>query len=173
MLGRKGPLRRAKWRALASGAPFWTGPFLGVGIDSTKALWHVKRTGGCALWHSCENGSMSFSREQQSQVIGALGQKIGNNACPGCGQRSRQLIPDLFLLPAFHPMNPSNPLYGYKLGLQPPTNYLAGQTPVPVPTALPCVVVVCGNCGFTEFYNVHRLGLGAVLNVPDPGVPIG
>ena len=34
-------------------------------------------------------------------------------------------------------------------------------------------MVICMNCGFTEFYNVHVLGVAEFLNVPKPGVPLG
>jgi hypothetical protein len=50
------------------------------------------------------------------------------------------------------------------------TYYDAGMSQ---PKGMPCIAVVCGNCGYTEFYNVHALGVASLLGVPNPGVPIG
>jgi predicted nucleic-acid-binding Zn-ribbon protein len=38
---------------------------------------------------------------------------------------------------------------------------------------MPCIAVLCTNCGYMEFYNVHVLGIAGALGVPNPGVPIG
>jgi hypothetical protein len=114
----------------------------------------------------CENGSMPFSPEQQFKVIETLGQKLRTN-CPGCDQRRRQLMPDLVLFQIHQqPATLQGLAWGNRSTMPPPGSYFVSPT-------LPCVVVICENCGFTEFYNVHRLGIAGVLNVPDPGVPLG
>jgi len=111
---------------------------------------------------------MSFSQSQEQAVIKALTDKLAKN-CPACDKAQRQLMPDLMLFQ----LQPSAPKGTYRMlpgGISQLTMPPPGTVPV---AALPSVVVICGNCGFTEFYNVHRLGVSAALDIPDPGVPIG
>jgi hypothetical protein len=99
---------------------------------------------------------MAFTESQQAQIKDALGKKLAGG-CPICGQFARQLIPDLFAFPAQRPSSYQKP------SLQ--TLIATGQF---VPYSWPCILVACGNCGFSEFYNVHLLGLQNILNMPDP-----
>ena len=113
---------------------------------------------------------MSFSQDQEQAVIKALGEKLAKN-CPACDKAQRQLMPDLIIFT----LQSSPPRGTVRVGPGGRTTTITMPHPgtVSMSPSLPCIVVICGNCGFTEFYNVHRLGVAAALNVPDPGVPIG
>jgi hypothetical protein len=111
---------------------------------------------------------MSFSQQQEQTVIKALGEKLANN-CPACDKAQRELMPDLMLF-----LLQSTPPRGtIHTGARTTTITMPPPGTVSMSPSLPCVVVICGNCGFTEFYNVHRLGVAAALGVPEPGVAIG
>ena len=107
---------------------------------------------------------MPFNQNQESAVIKALGEKI-TQPCPACAKSMRQLIPDLYLFQLHTSIQ--KPVYRALEGarrsatMPPPGTITSGLT------ALPSVVVVCGNCGFTEFYNVHRLGVAVELGLPE------
>jgi hypothetical protein len=111
---------------------------------------------------------MPFTPEQQTQVAKALAAKI-KLACASCGENKRQLVPDLFMMV----MTPS-PLQLTHSGsaIQMSSNRMALTEANPMPAMLPCIVVICFNCGRTETYNAHILGLASDLNLPAPGVPI-
>lgn len=112
---------------------------------------------------------MPFNQNQEAVIIKALGDKI-TQPCPACDRIMRQLIPDLYLFQLHTTIQ--KPIFrttpgGQKSVIMPPPGTITSGI-----NALPSVVVVCGNCGFTEFYNVHRLGVAGVLGLPDPGVPL-
>jgi len=104
---------------------------------------------------------MAFTSEQQQKITDKLGVKIAQ-PCPGCGQNMRRLIPELVSLTTSPtPVQiPLNALY-WGRGKMPPPPFQ--------PSFLPCIVVLCMNCGFTELYNVHILGVADVLGIPPPG----
>jgi hypothetical protein len=132
---------------------------------------------------------MPFSKDQEEKITQALGTKI-TNPCPSCNLHQRQLLPDLVLFPLYS--GPAESVVNFfaniarakeraqekmppqlvnALKLQPPTPPSAPF--LPTSTALPSVVVICGNCGFTEFYNVHALGVTDVLGIYSKVVPHG
>lgn len=96
---------------------------------------------------------MPFTAIQQQKIISALDSKV-TLACASCGQSRRQLIPDL--LPIHLQGDSIKGLEAFRLG----------------PITLPSIAVVCGNCGRTEIYNVHALGVAADLGIPPPGSPV-
>ena len=126
---------------------------------------------------ACENGRMPFNTDQLAIIATALGGKV-KMPCPSCSQpNKRQLMPDMLLL-SFRP--DPNPIaqWGTPSWVGPASGrmnvpMMPGIPTGPVQFALPCVVTVCMNCGYTEMYNVHVLGIGKELGVPDPGVPLG
>jgi len=90
---------------------------------------------------------MSRTPYQLERIREALNQKI-LRPCPVCGQESTRTIYD-----DYHMLS---------LSVSPTTTQLAQNV-------IPCVVVVCSNCGFVELHNVHVLGLAEVLGIPKPG----
>jgi hypothetical protein len=121
---------------------------------------------------------MPFTAVQEAEVLKALGAKI-TQACPSCGQRNRQLVPDVFVFQAqalsqpkpTYSQNPSSwkgNLKGLPMGnptMPPPGSILYAS--------LPSVAVICMTCGVTEFYNVHVLNVAKVLGIPPPGELFG
>ena len=108
---------------------------------------------------------MPFTQQQQTAIIRALDAKL-STGCPGCSLRMREAMPNLALFPVF--TMPPPPRFGGLAGLGSPSS-LTFTPPPKQEGTMPCVVVVCRNCGFTEFYNVHILGLGQSLGLPSPG----
>ena len=119
----------------------------------------MRKVGVCVCF-----APMPFSEEQMKVVTDILNAKI-TPACPGCGQENRrQVMPEVFVIPGRTPQ----PLTATP-GLTPTPGTL---TPVMATVIMPCVVTVCTNCGYVEFYNVHTLGLAGVLGVAAPGQPL-
>ena len=94
----------------------------------------------------------------------------------------RQLLPDLVLFPlssgppapilkALNALSSSLRQSPNAMAMPPSAPLSAPFTPTS--TALPSVVVICGNCGYTEFYNVHTLGIADVLGIYSKVVPHG
>ena len=136
-----------------------------------------------AVWHPCDNGGMQFNTVQLAVIAKALGAKV-KMPCPSCTQpNKRQLMPDVLLL-SFRPQEDpaverwrtyneaASGSMRAAMAAQPP-RMLPGTPTGPVQFSLPCVVTTCMNCGYTEMYNVHVLGIGRELGLPDPGVPLG
>jgi len=113
---------------------------------------------------------MPFDPSQQNRIIETLNPKLVN-PCPVCAQKgTRQLQSDLTLITLSNPIQqpaqqPSK--WGLEKGLlgiyrvkemPPPGTVDLTSLPVP-PTVLPCVVLICMNCGHTELFNVHVLVL--------------
>ena len=78
---------------------------------------------------------MAFSPEQTKEIVEILNSKI--RGCQACGQQGswRLMFDALFV-----------PLRG---GVQ----------------SLPCVVLICQNCGNTQLHHVFTLGLGPLLGI--------
>jgi hypothetical protein len=128
---------------------------------------------------------MAFTKVQEDAITSALALKI-KGPCPICQIHKRQLMPDVMLL-SFQPERPIGQWSGLWGGPTPSNktnpNFPFPQTPMMPPPGtptggttqftVPCVLVVCMNCGHTEFYNAHVLGVAKALNIPDPGVPLG
>lgn len=109
---------------------------------------------------------MPFTQDQRNAVVRTLDQKI-KTSCPGCGERMREAMPNLALFPVFTVPGPST-----LAGLAAYQGIGGSPTFTPPPKqegTMPCVVVVCRNCGFTEFYNIHILGLSLILGIPAAG----
>src|SRR4051794_16290317 len=98
--------------------------------------------------------SPGFTSEQTQKIIEALNQKL-KGFCPGCSKhRTFQLMTDgIVYMPVTQP-----PLGG--LATLYPTNY---QLYPGLPNRnLPCVALICTNCGFLQFHSAVQLGLSAV-----------
>jgi hypothetical protein len=125
---------------------------------------------------------MAFTQSQKDAVGTALVNKV-KNPCPSCGKSMRQFLQDLYMFASAAPPQPvmNRQYYSGVAGQSPGPGQLTpawgsnsnAYWPDPEPAALPCICVVCMNCGFTEFYNVHVLGLAETLGLPKAGVPIG
>jgi len=124
---------------------------------------------------------MPFDSTQQAAVIKVLGEKI-TQPCPACNLFRRQLMPEMYVFPAFAPVkNPLDAYSDYAGTLRSLAEFPTKKMPPPgyarpsehAPPAMPCVSVICTNCGFTEFYNIHILGVADALKIPKPGVPLG
>jgi|SRR5579862_5249923 len=128
---------------------------------------------------------MPFTPEQDQAIGKALGEKV-KSPCPSCGQFRRSYLPDLVLFPLYAGPPPAVlRLFNTIAERKKATNVgemmqNLGQRSQPhsVPykptaTAVPSIVVVCGNCGFMEFYNVHALGVANALGIFSSVVPHG
>ena len=135
---------------------------------------------------------MPFTTDQQERITAALRDKL-KGPCPSCGQFMRQFFPELMVFfIAVTPPRHSAPNFFAKVGadtIKKPTSLrdLFSNTypdntkkqsldpPAPgTPTAaVPCIITTCMNCGFTEFYNVHVLGIADALGIPPGGGPFG
>lgn len=113
---------------------------------------------------------MALTDQQTTTLQQALNAKI-KTTCPVCGlAKTRQLVPDLVLLPFY--LMPQAPTYtsryhsarDYTMGTS--GNYNV-PFPLPEPTGLLCVAVICNNCGFTELHNVTMLGLDKQLGISE------
>ena len=92
--------------------------------------------------------AMSLTQEQVNIVTNTLLAK-GVASCPACHRsRTWSVVNDLVML-----------------HVQPPQTF--GSIIVGGPV-LPCVAIVCSNCGNTQFHNVFALGLANVLGVQQP-----
>src|ERR1700693_3364021 len=101
-----------------------------------------------------------FTSEQMAAITAALGPKI-IQPCPSCGQtQKRQVIGELFLFTSYLKPTPTIPPPPSLVGAPMPIGVpIFVPPPPPTPWTLPCVTTICNNCGFTEFYNVHKLGV--------------
>src|ERR1700735_3371807 len=92
-----------------------------------------------------------FTAEQQRQIIEALNRKI--RGCSACGLNSTWRLVTEGIINM--PVSPPLPFQAF-----PPTYY--GTFPS---QGLPCVGLICTNCGHFQFHSVIQLGLGHVLGV--------
>jgi len=89
---------------------------------------------------------MPFTPEQNKGILDALNQKV--LPCSACGQsKTWQLVHEG---PVMVPLANS--------AASPLTSL--GTGPV-----LPCVAVICSNCGNTQFHHILKLGLGPLLGI--------
>lgn len=96
---------------------------------------------------------MPFSEQQIEEVRKVLLPKI-IKPCPSCGQiNKRNVVPELWLVAGFD------------------LKKKHGQPPI-ADFFMPCVIILCSNCGYIEQYNVHVLGLAQVLDVPPANEPM-
>jgi hypothetical protein len=114
-----------------------------------------------------------FTQEQQRRIIEVLGQKLRH--CSGCGKlQTLQLVTDgIIYMPVTQPLTypdtyirsyPDSSAGSYALpAFAPPT--FQGRN-------LPCIALLCSNCGHLQFHSVLQLGLGAVLGVLPPTAPL-
>ena len=107
-----------------------------------------------------------FTLEQQQKIVQALSGKL--RACPACGKvRTWQLITDgVVNMPvgSVPYTNPYTPVQTY------PNAYAQMFSQ---PRSIPCIVLVCTNCGNLQFHHVLTLGLGPVLGITGPLVSTG
>jgi hypothetical protein len=119
---------------------------------------------------------VSLTKDQQDQVIKKIASTI-KKSCPSCDLLGkRQLVPEVYLVNAMI-TNPPPPTPRPHPGMTLAEAARLSASPPPAliqyPNVMPCVSTICSNCGYVEFYNVHRLGLAEALTIPPPGVPIG
>jgi predicted nucleic-acid-binding Zn-ribbon protein len=88
---------------------------------------------------------MALTQDQLNAIQAKLAEK-GVSSCPSCRRTSTwSIVPDL----ATVRLQPPESIADFMVG---------GQV-------LPCVVIVCHNCGNTELHNVFALGLSDILDV--------
>jgi hypothetical protein len=92
---------------------------------------------------------MPFSTNQMRALWAVVGEKL-KGICPVCSSVDLRLQDQMVLFP----LQSSAVLGAATEG------------------TLPCVIVVCRNCGATYFFNVHALGIAGLVGVPPPGEPI-
>jgi hypothetical protein len=100
-----------------------------------------------------------FTPDQQQKIIEALSGKL--RPCSSCGKmRSYQLFTEgMVYMPVTPPLG-----YSGSFGR---LNY-GSSLPMYQGRGLPCIAIICQNCGHLQFHSVIQLGLGAVLGVlPD------
>lgn len=112
---------------------------------------------------------MPFTPDQFQAIYMVLSARV-IQVCPSCGQaHKREIQQELFLIPG--QTRPSlDPARTYS---PPGQQTVAGVSrPLTANYVVPCVMATCTNCGLTELYNVHTLGIAAILGVPPAGTPI-
>ncbi len=89
-----------------------------------------------------------FTADQQQKIAEALNAK-NINPCPSCGKEKTWSVGPALVLLVLQP----NPPLGVSI---------TGQS-------LPCIPLICTNCGNTMLHNAMTLGLGEVLGLrPTP-----
>lgn len=83
---------------------------------------------------------MGMSKEQLGSVIEVLDKKA-NRPCEACGVNAWTVLSQFSSFPVYDAP-----------GIQPNTG-----------SFLPCIIVICSNCGRTQFFNVHVLGVAKLL----------
>jgi|SRR5450759_5610816 hypothetical protein len=112
---------------------------------------------------------MAFSQEQYQLIANAL-QSKANRFCPACGVRSWAIQTEGLVSLQIQTYR-TQPVV--KMPWTPPAP--PGTPPQFVPIIgpggpmLPCIVVVCTNCGLTQLHNVFTLGVAAALGIPAGG----
>src|SRR5260370_274578 len=108
-----------------------------------------------------------FDADQTRAILAALHGRVVQ-PCPSCGQKARSLIPEVVFFTAgatFTPPPPST-TFTYPSNKNSPTPAFAATFPptgpptlYPTATVIPCICLVCSNCGNMDFLNIHVLGL--------------
>lgn len=97
-----------------------------------------------------------FTPDQQKKIIEVLNQKI--TVCPACRRlKTYQLVTDgIIYMPVAQPAT-------YQIPYVTPQYQVQGR-------GLPCIALICQNCGNLQFHSVIQLGLGEILGtvVPSP-----
>jgi len=109
---------------------------------------------------------MAFTEKQEKDVVEKLNAKV-TMPCAGCGRTgTRKVVTELFglqlstLSPAIMSGLASAMMSGKMNPAIPPVQ------PFSIPATLPCIVLLCMNCGLTGLYNVHVLGVAEILGIP-------
>jgi hypothetical protein len=108
--------------------------------------------------------SPGFTAEQTQKIIEALNKKL-KGFCPGCSlARTFQLVTDGIV---YMPVHAPPAILGIAATLysNTPTTYPSAYLGFPKGN-LPCVALVCTNCGFLQFHNLVALGLGGLIGMP-------
>ena len=98
-----------------------------------------------------------FTDEQLKAVAAALEEKA-KDICPICASTQMSVIPGIAMIPVYGPVGPAGE----------PRPFIFPSPEV----VLPNIAVLCVNCGFTELFNVHVLGVAEILNLPKGGEPL-
>lgn len=93
------------------------------------------------------SGPELFSKEQTEVILARL-QERAKDVCPSCGNENLVVIQGIAMISMVEPRSSRARL------------------------VLPNIVVICPNCGLTQLFNVHALGLAEVLGLAGPGEPI-
>jgi len=80
-----------------------------------------------------------FTEDQRRRITEALKARTVATACPVCLQHSPRTLVDGFVFLSLTPVS--------------------GQIPIAGAASLPCVALVCQNCGNTDLLNALVLGL--------------
>jgi hypothetical protein len=87
-----------------------------------------------------------MTADQLGKVVATMQEKA-NRPCEACGESDWRVAPHFVLI-----QGQSKPSAPYR-----------------PETLLPSIITICGNCGNTQFFNVHPLGLAKLLGFPPPG----
>ena len=98
-----------------------------------------------------DSSNAGFTPEQMSAIIKRL-TEMASDVCPKCRKNRMLVLPGITLLPITS------------------THNLVFANPSGI---IPCIAVMCADCGSMQFFNVHVLGLARELGVPAPETPIG
>jgi hypothetical protein len=89
---------------------------------------------------------MPMTPYQLERAHEALSGKV--HACPSCRVPETFVVSDKFFMMGMH---------------ESPT------TTTPASNVMPCLALICNNCGLIQIHNVHVLGLAEVMGIPNPG----
>lgn len=90
---------------------------------------------------------MPTKKEIQETILAAIKEKVGKNNCSLCGNKSFRVESGYVMLPINDELN--------------------GPVRIGGPS-LPCIPLICDNCGNTNLLNIIMLGLDVSKLIEDP-----
>ena len=84
-----------------------------------------------------------LSKDEQIRIVSAFADKVPNYKCPICDSTEFQFMNGYILIP-----------------LQEAPDKFSLSTP----SGLPCIAIVCNQCGHVSFFNTINLGLSKSLD---------
>jgi hypothetical protein len=102
------------------------------------------------LYATWKTRAQVLRKYKMQAIIKRLEEKT-KDVCPRCQKTTMVVMPGITLIPLAYP------------------THLYFTNPHGL---IPCITVMCAECGRLDFFNVHILGLAQELGVPTPGFPI-